>query len=278
MIGFLAQFGKRNLVGAPGAFNRLAVDFLRARPAFGCAHDQHRPCRAVRRSALTRSLLDSRDAIEDFVEYCGGLLMHRCRIVAFECEGLVSVAAHQIFKFRMRNARQYRRIGDLVAVQVQNGQHCAICRGIDELVGVPARRQWSGFRFAVTHDAGDDQVGIVEGRAVGMDERVAKFAAFVNRARCLRRDVAWNAIGPAELPEQTLDAVAILLDVRIHLGVGALEIGVRDKPGAAVSGADDIDHVEVTLANQAVPMDVQKIESGGRSPVAEKAWLDIVQC
>ncbi len=45
---------------------------------------------------------------------------------------------------------------------------------------MPAGGQRAGLRFAVADDAGDDQVWVVEGRAVGMREGVTKLAAFVN--------------------------------------------------------------------------------------------------
>ena len=61
-------------------------------------------------------------------------------------------------------------IGDLVAVEVQDRQDRPVGRRVQELVGMPARRQRSGLRLAVADDAGDDQVGIVEGGAVGVRE------------------------------------------------------------------------------------------------------------
>jgi hypothetical protein len=44
-----------------------------------------------------------------------------------------------------------------------------------------------------------------------------------------------------------------------------------------VSGADDVDHVEVTLFNEAVPVDVEEVETGRRAPVSEEARLDIIE-
>ena len=203
--------------------------------------------------------------------------MHRGRIVAFERERLVAVAAHQIFKLRVRNARQHRGIGDLVAVQMQDGQHRAIGRRIEKLVRVPACGQRSGLGLAVAHHAGHDQIGIVEGRAVGMHQRVAQFAALVNRARRLRRHVAGNAVGPAELPEQPLDAVLVLADVGINLRIRSFEISVRHNPRAAVSRADDVDHVQPALADRAVPVHIEKIQARRRAPVAQQPRLHVVE-
>jgi len=41
-------------------------------------------------------------------------------------------------------------------------------------------RQGGRFRFAVTDDAGDDQVGIIERRPEGMAEGVPELTTFVN--------------------------------------------------------------------------------------------------
>ena len=73
---------------------------------------------------------------------------------------------------------------------MQDRQHGAVAHRVEELVRVPAGGERAGFRFAIAHDAGDEQVGIVERRAEGVGQRVAQLAAFVDRAGRLRRDVA----------------------------------------------------------------------------------------
>ncbi len=65
---------------------------------------------------------------------------------------------------------------------MQNRQHRTIMHRIQKLVGVPGRREWPRFRFAVAHDTGDDQIRVVEGGAVGVRDGVAQFAAFMDRA------------------------------------------------------------------------------------------------
>ena len=70
-----------------------------------------------------------------------------------------------------------------------------------------------------------------------MRERVAELAALVDRARRLGRDVARDPAGERELPEELAQAVLVLGDVRVDLGVGALEVRVRDEAGPAVARA-----------------------------------------
>ena len=82
----------------------------------------------------------------------------------------------------MGDAGENRWVGDLVAVEVQDGQDRAVGGGVEEFVGVPGGGEGAGLGFAIADDAGDDQIGIIENRAEGMADRVAKLAAFVNRS------------------------------------------------------------------------------------------------
>ena len=93
----------------------------------------------------------------------------------------------------MRDAGQHGRVGDLVAVQVQDGQHRTVGGGVEELVRMPAGSQWPGFGLAVADDAGDHQIWIVERRAVGVHQGVAEFAALMDGARSLGSHVAGDA-------------------------------------------------------------------------------------
>src|SRR5712664_2235100 len=86
---------------------------------------------------------------------------------------------------------------------------------IEEVVGVPGGGQRPGLRLAVADDAGDEQLGVVEGGAVRVRQGVAELAAFVHRARRLGRVVARDGAGEGELGEGPLQARLVLGDVRI---------------------------------------------------------------
>ena len=101
----------------------------------------------------------------------------------------------ELFEFFVLDAGQHRGVADLEAVEMQDRQDRAIRDGIEEFVGLPGRRQRTGLRLAVADDAGDDQFRIVEGRAEGMAQRIAELAAFVNRSRRRRSDMARYAAG-----------------------------------------------------------------------------------
>lgn len=89
--------------------------------------------------------------------------------------------------------------------------------------------------------------------------------------------MAGNAAGEGELLEQTLYAVLVLRDVGVDLAVRAFQIHIGDQTRAAVTGAGDVDDVEVVFLDQSVEVHVDEVEPKCRSSVAEQARLDVGQ-
>ena len=143
---------------------------------------------------IARLLLDCFDLLDRHIERRGHRLMHQVRLVTLDEIGRPAVAAQQLFQFFAGDAGEDGRIGDLVAIEMQDRQHRAVGGRIEKFIGMPRRRQRSGLRFAVADDAGDDQIGIVEHRAERMAERITQFAALVNRTRASGE--AWLGIPP----------------------------------------------------------------------------------
>src|SRR5207237_6272220 len=102
-----------------------------------------------------------------------------------------------------------RGVGDLVAVDVQDRQHRAARRRVQELVGVPRAGGRPGLRLAVADDACDDQVGVVERGAERRRQRVAELAALVDGPRHDRSEVAREASGRGEAADQADEPFAI---------------------------------------------------------------------
>ncbi len=274
--GVLVHLTHRHLVGAPVVLRALAVDLLGTGPALGRAQDDHGPARTRRVAVPTRVGLDPPDLGDDRVEGARHELVHLLRFVTFDEIGRVTVASEEMIQLLVADAGQHRRVRDLVAVEVQDRQHSTVQGGVEELVGVPARGQRSGLGLAVAHHAGHDQIGVVEGGAVGVGEGVAQLAALVDGARRLRGDVARDATGERELLEQPQQAVLVLADVRIDLAVGALQVGVGDETGSTVPGTSDVEHAEVVLLDHPVQVGVEKVQARRGTPVAEEAGLDVL--
>ena len=72
----------------------------------------------------------ARDVADHLVERLGHELVHGRRVVALDEVGLVAVADEQRAQLVVRDARQHGRVGDLVAVEVQDRQHRAVARRV----------------------------------------------------------------------------------------------------------------------------------------------------
>jgi hypothetical protein len=116
---------------------------------------------------------------------------------------------------------------------MQDGQHAAIAGGIQELVAVPACGERTGFGFTVADDAGDDQVGVVEGRTERVGERVAKLAALVDRSGVLGATL--DPPGKLELLEEAVQSLLVpLMSGRPRVGPRGRR--ARRAPGRRVPG------------------------------------------
>ena len=203
--------------------------------------------------------------------------MHHGRDVAFHEMRFIAVTADQVGQFPAADAGEHGRIGDLEPIEMKDRKNRAIARRIEKLVGVPTRGERARFRLAVADDAGHDQIRIVECRAICMDEGIAEFAAFMDRPRRFRRDMTRDAVWPGELPKQPLQPVSAALDIRIALGVGPFQIAMRHQSRTAMTGTDDINHVQIVFFDQPVQVHVNEIEPGGGAPMPEQTGLDVLE-
>ena len=123
-------------------------------------------------------------------------------VVALDEVHVVAVAFEQPLDVLIARAPEHGGPGDLVAVQVQDGQHGAVARRVEELDALPRALERPGLRLAVADDRDDDEVGVVERRAEGVHEHVAELAALVDRAGRRHADVARDAARRRELAEE----------------------------------------------------------------------------
>src|SRR5205085_1489140 len=98
----------------------------------------------------------------------------------------------------------------------------------------------------------------------------------MDRARRFGSNVTRDAPRKGELGKQPLHALLVLRDVRIHLTVGAFEIGVGDYARGPVPGTRDEQDVEMLLADDAVEMDVEQIQAGRRPPMTQQTGFDVL--
>ncbi len=86
-------------------------------------------------------------------------------------------------------------VGDFVPVQVEDGKNGAVASRIQKLIGVPTGSERASLGFAIANDTANQQVRIVERGTIGVGNRVAEFAAFVDRAGRLWRNMAGDSAG-----------------------------------------------------------------------------------
>ena len=163
--------------------------------------------------------------------------MHLLWLIAFNKMRRPAATTQKLLQFLMLNAGEHRRIANLVAIEMQDGQDRSVSNRVEELVGLPSRGQRPRFGLAIADDTGDGETGIVEDGSEGMAQRVAQLAAFVDRSWTLRRGMAGNATGKRKLEKQLSQPGLILADIGVDLAVGTFEIGVANDGRTAVPRA-----------------------------------------
>src|SRR6185437_8998721 len=270
------------LMRAPEAFDFFAVDLLRSSPSFWAAQDDQRPrwwrgCRVSRRWARSRPVLDRANCIERLIERCRHLAVHVGGVRAGDDDRCIAETPELFEEFVIVHAPENRRVGDFIAVEVQEGQDGSITRGIEKLVAVPGGRERPRLGFPVADHAGDNEAGIVERSATSVRERVAKLAAFVNRTGRFRCRMARNAAGERELFEQPAQTVRILRYRRINFRISAFEISISHNARPAMTRPADVDHIEAARLDDPVEMDIDEIEAGRGAPVPQESRFNMLQ-
>ena len=78
-----------------------------------------------------------------------------------------------------------------------------------------------------------------------------------------------------KLAKEFMDTRLIAGNLRVDLCVGAFEIDVGQKCGAAVSRTSQIDHVGVLIRDESIDVGIDEAEAGRGSPVSKESWFDM---
>src|ERR1700683_370884 len=109
---------------------------------------------------------------------------------------------------------------------MEDRQHRAVACRVQKFYAFPSPFERTGFRLAVTDHARYDQIGIVKRGAERVDERVAEFAAFVDRTRHVRTGMTRHSARRRELSKQQTHPLGVLGNERINLRVRSLEVSM----------------------------------------------------
>ena len=262
-------------MGAERPLDLHAVDDLRTGPPLGRSENDRRPQRLRVNAVRPRVCLDFSDLVVASVERRRESAVHPHGIVTLDEVHVVTMPAKEATDRVVARPREHGGAGNLVAVQMKDREYGAIARRIEEAHAFPGALERPRFCLTVSNDSGHDQIRIVEGRTERVRQDVTKLAAFVDRSRRRRADMAWDSVRRGELTKETTHSVGVFGDLRIDLRVGALEVHVRDHRRPAVTGAGEKNYVRVALSDQAIQMHVDEAQTWRRSPVPEEPRLHV---
>src|SRR6516164_4838325 len=258
----------RDLMRTPEALEVVVADLPRRSPTFRASQHDHRPPRPHSLTTVSSLFLDLAD-LQNTMFQCGGhRLMHAGRIAPFYKIRRVTVADEQRFQLFMTNAGQQRRGINLVAIEVQDGQHGPICDRVEELVAVPARGQRPRLCFAITHHHERYQVWSFVDSPVSVRGAVAQFTSLMDASGRFRRGVATDSPGERELFKEPLHPGQVLALVRVDFGIRSLEIRLGKHSWRTVTRPGDENRVQVIFVNQPIKMDPGEGLTGVRAPMA----------
>lgn len=86
-----------------------------------------------------------------------------------------------------------------------------------------------------------------------------------------------NAAREGEALEELLETLSVEGLIGVHLGVDALEIGLREDSGGTVARARDEDAVKIVLLDETVEVHPCEDLAGSRAKVAEQSKLEVLR-
>ena len=278
MLVVALDAGQGHLVSAPGALDLDPVDHGRSGPPLrGPEHDQRPAGASTVPVAAPGSRLDTADTRPGPRQRVREPVVHPGQVVPGDLDDVVPVPFQQRPDLGGILACQHGGARDLRPVQVQDREHRAVPRGVEEGDALPGTLQRAGLRLSVSDHGQGDQVRVVHDGPEGVDQDIAQLTAFVDRPGRRNRHVAGDTSRGGELTEQPAQALGVLRDVGIDLRVGALEVARRDQRRTTVAGAGEIDHLLTGALDQPGGMRVDEGQAGTRAPVPEQSGLDVIR-
>ena len=281
MFRFGAGMIHRDLVGAGRTGHQMAVHAFQAGPTLRRAQNDHRPLGLDHRRARAGLFLNASDRGISPVEqdaHATVECLRRFRVIERNLheQRFVTIAGVKGVQLAVVHRPADGSAGDLVAVDMQDRQHRAVADRVEEFRRVPGGRGGSGLGLAIADDAGDNQIGIVEGRPEGGRQGIAQFTAFVDGAGRARGEVAGKPARPGECLDQFRQTVAIQGVRGVVVGECSLEVQMRQVGRRPVPGAGDQHHRRVGRADQAIQVGVDKPDARHGPPVSQQAGFDVL--
>src|SRR5690554_4746629 len=117
-------------MGTERPLNRNVVDDLWASPPLGCTKHNGGPAWLLRHTILPRIMLNFADAGAAEIKRGGKLLMHSHRVITRHEIGLIALTTQEGMNIGVGFPSEHRWVRDLVAVEVEDGQHGSVARRV----------------------------------------------------------------------------------------------------------------------------------------------------
>ena len=268
-----------NLVCAPRALGLLAINVRRASPALRGAEDDHW---IVRTGCVTCGCasLDSTDLVKDSLKQSCEATVDGCVILVVKASNkvvwMIAHATEELVALTVGNTSKNGWVSNLVAVEVQDWENNTIGQWVHKLVGLPRSCKWAGLCLAVADNSNCKQGWVVQNSAVCVGQSVAQLAALVDGAWGFRCIVGRNSARIREAAEELLKTLFIVSDKWIGLTIRAVKQGLCSTCRSTVTRAHEKDGVLIMVADKAINMAKQEVQTWGGSPVANQAVLHIL--
>ena len=119
--------------------------------------------------------------------------MHGFKVTALNEVWCPSIPLEQRFQLAMGYAGEYRRVVDLVAIEMEDWENSTITDGIEELIAVPARSERTSLSLAVTDHGQSDEIRMVEDSAESVSDGVTELTTLVETTRLFRCSMTANS-------------------------------------------------------------------------------------
>src|SRR5260221_9068692 len=162
-----------------------------------------------------------------------------------------------------------RRIGDFVTVQVDYRQHRAGFGRIKEFVTMPCCGCRTCLSLSIANNTGYNEVRIIHRSTKGSSQRIAQLAAFMDRPRYARVEMAGETARPGETPDELVQPGTVKRQLGVIFLQGAFEVQVRQVRWRSMPWARDQEHVEIMAHNQSIEVSVDQVDTGTRAPVTQ---------
>src|SRR5258708_5928388 len=196
-------------------------------------------------------------------------------MVTFYEDRLVTITCKQSEQFLVAHCAIDSRIGDFVAIQVQNGQYRTGFRRIKKFVAMPGGRGRAGLRLTVTDDTGYDQIKVVHGSAKSGCQGITQLSAFVNSSRNTRIQVAGESAGPGKAPHKFFNSNPVKRQLWIVFMERAFQIEVGQVSGSPVPWSRDQEHIDVIAHYQVIEVSIDHVDTRVGTPVPQQTIFNI---